>query len=189
MCVKERERGGGIKVSILYMYMCPSRQSDLIILNGLTLNHRALKHTRTHTITHAHRKGERNPLEWPSRGNMGIRHMQRGRQRGWTHTYWGWKWKIRKKEEKTPAEAERNKRTGEWRAAFFPLTLQPLRILFFFFQLRLLSPRLPALLPRPHMVQSSSPLLLSFLSLSLTPIPYDSFLCLPTVFPPLSSLA
>ena len=37
----------------------------------------------------------------------------------------------------------------------------------FFFQLRLLSPRLPALLPRPHMVQSSSPLPLSFLSPSL----------------------
>lgn len=106
---RERERGG-IKVSILYMYMCPSRQSDLIILNGLTLNHRALQHTRTHTITRAHRKGERNPLEWPSSGNTGIRRMQRGRQRGWTRTHWGWKRKSRKKEEKTPAEAERNKK-------------------------------------------------------------------------------
>lgn len=195
MCVKERERGGGIKVSILYMYMCPSRQSDLIILNGLTLNHRALKHTRTHTITHAHRKGERNPLEWPSRGNMGIRHMQRGRQRGWTHTYWGWKRKIRKKEEKTPAEAERNKRTGEWRVAFFPLTLQPLRILFFFFPIKALisstaSP--PTKTPHGTVLLSSTSLLplslphsytIWFLSLSPHCLPPFVLPCLISMLP------
>ena len=47
-------------MSILYMYMCPSRQSDLIILNGLTLNHHALKYT--HTITHTHTEKEKETL-------------------------------------------------------------------------------------------------------------------------------
>lgn len=51
MNAREKE---SINVSILYMYMFPSRQSDLIILNGLTLNHHAIKHTQ--------KKRERNLL-------------------------------------------------------------------------------------------------------------------------------
>lgn len=76
----------------------------------------------------------------------------------------------RNKEKKIDNE----RKVSEWHAAF-PFTLQPLMI--FFSQLRLLSPRLQALPPRPYMVQSSSPLSLSFL-LFHSPL-LNSFVFLP----------